>query len=994
MKTLKLLLTITLTSVFSIISYTQENNPKKDNLICLELKFGSNNEPKIWDGAMKFKTQTEQSRFLYQNSSKGWRDPYTEINMKDSKITWKGRSTRDTTYQWAIYNNKRTEGYTPAADLDPFKPFRLHTNMEIEEGTSLQVNTEQGDFEFNPGELEFGKTQKYLNGQVSVTRVYPALKLTNMNYIHERCKYHGFPSATSTSDGKTYIVYSTYYEGMSPYRWHRFTDDIPDDFSYLAQQADGDALNVLIEKDGEVVNEFALTSKGKDIFDIATITDKDDNIWVAWSERIDGNQDIYYTKINENKPGKIKRLTNQAGPDIHPALAINDNGVWITWQGFRNNNFDILYTNLEKNSGTEQIVGKTPANEWQPAIAVDSKGNIAIAWDTYKKGDYDVYYALLDQNGKIKKENYIAASLDFEARPSIVFDHEDRLWVAYELAGKNWGKDNGSPFFIEKNKETEGLYETRSIRVMCIDDGSFYNPKVTADKVIPKETRYTFFYNKGAKPELYEIAKTPNHYLNYPVLFKDENNKIGLVYKKSPDLKKRVSGTTQYWSYLMSFNGKSWSNPVLIYGSFSQMHEKPVITVAPGNTIKIIHASDRQKNCTADDPFQFCQNIWISYPEFTGKTYGYKLTKTDTPQIAEKQESAKKEEEDLKALQTYRTTTNGKTYRILSGDSHRHSSFSGDGGGDSQIEDSYRYVLDAASLAWFNNGDHDNGYNEYYWNIIQKYTDIFHLTNYHTSLFGCERSCGYPDGHRNIIFTQRGIRMLPRLKWDKSKHPHTSPDVELLYDYLEQFNGICVSHTSATTTAGTDWRSLDTHHEPVNEIYQGERMSAECPTCPRFDSTIPYHPVNKKGFYRNPLEDGHYLGIIASSDHRSTHVSYAMVYAEEFTRDGIMEGLKSRRTYGATDNIVLDVQMDGHMMGEVINTNNRTLDIHVIGTGKIKEIVVIKDNKEYTVAHPGKQEVTVQWKDKQINDGESYYYVRIIQEDGELAWSSPIWATK
>ncbi len=990
MKTIKLSLTITLISVFSLFSYSQ----KKDDLICLELKFGSNNEPKIWDGAMKFKTQTEQSHFLYQNSSKGWRDPYTEINMKDSKITWKGRSTRDTTYQWAIYNNKRTEGYTPAADLDPFKPFRLHTNMEIEEGTSLQVNTEQGDFEFNPGELEFGKTQKYLNGQVSVTRVYPALKLTNMNYIHERCKYHGFPSATSTSDGKTYIVYSTYYEGMSPYRWHRFTNDIPDDFSYLAQQADGDALNVLIEKDGEVVNEFALTSKGKDIFDIATITDKDDNIWVAWSERIDGNQDIYYTKINENKPGKIKRLTNQAGPDIHPALAINDNGVWITWQGFRNNNFDILYTNLEKNPGTEQIVGKTPANEWQPAIAVDSKGNIAIAWDTYKKGDYDVYYALLDQNGKIKKENYIAASLDFEARPSIVFDHEDRLWVAYELAGKNWGKDNGSPFFIEKNKETEGLYETRSIRVMCIDDGSFYNPKVTADKVIPKETRYTFFYNKGAKPELYEIAKTPNHYLNYPVLFKDENNKIGLVYKKSPDLKKRVSGTTQYWSYLMSFNGKSWSNPVLIYGSFSQMHEKPVITVAPGNTIKIIHASDRQKNCTADDPFQFCQNIWISYPEFTGKTYGYKLTKTDTPQIAEKQESAKKEEEDLKALQTYRTTANGKTYRILSGDSHRHSSFSGDGGGDSQVEDSYRYALDAASLAWFNNGDHDNGYNEYYWNIIQKYTDIFHLTNYHTSLFGCERSCGYPDGHRNIIFTQRGIRMLPRLKWDKSKHPHTSPDVELLYDYLEQFNGICVSHTSATTTAGTDWRSLDTHHEPVNEIYQGERMSAECPTCPRFDSTIPYHPVNKKGFYRNPLEDGHYLGIIASSDHRSTHVSYAMVYAEEFTRDGIMEGLKSRRTYGATDNIVLDVQMDGHMMGEVINTNNRTLDIHVIGTGKIKEIVVIKDNKEYTVAHPGKQEVTVQWKDKQINDGESYYYVRIMQEDGELAWSSPIWATK
>ncbi|MFW6327842.1 MAG: hypothetical protein ACOC2F_05965, partial [Bacteroidota bacterium] len=62
MITLKLLLTIILVSVFSLFSYTQKNNQKKDDLICLELKFGSNNEPKIWDGAIKFKSQSEQSR--------------------------------------------------------------------------------------------------------------------------------------------------------------------------------------------------------------------------------------------------------------------------------------------------------------------------------------------------------------------------------------------------------------------------------------------------------------------------------------------------------------------------------------------------------------------------------------------------------------------------------------------------------------------------------------------------------------------------------------------------------------------------------------------------------------------------------------------------------------------------------------------------------------------------------------------------------------------
>jgi hypothetical protein len=119
-----------------------------------------------------------------------------------------------------------------------------------------------------------------------------------------------------------------------------------------------------------------------------------------------------------------------------------------------------------------------------------------------------------------------------------------------------------------------------------------------------------------------------------------------------------------------------------------------------------------------------------------------------------------------------------------------------------------------------------------------------------------------------------------------------------------------------------------------------------------------------------------------------------MVYVRDFSRDGIMQGLKERHTYGATDNIVLDVKMNDHLMGDIIETNDRQLDIKVIGTDAIDEIVVVKDDVEYPVKHNGKSEVSVAWKDENISDKESYYYVRIKQKDGELAWSSPIWCTK
>jgi hypothetical protein len=359
--------------------------------------------------------------------------------------------------------------------------------------------------------------------------------------------------------------------------------------------------------------------------------------------------------------------------------------------------------------------------------------------------------------------------------------------------------------------------------------------------------------------------------------------------------------------------------------------------------------------------------------------------------IAKQDPADLKELNDVETLQEYRATINGKTYRILKGDTHRHTAFSGDGSHDSHIEDCYRYAFDAARLDWVSNGDHDNGYNEYHWWLTQKYTDFYHLNDKFVSLFGYERSCGYPDGHRNVIFAKRGIRMLPRVSYNKSEHDYSSPDTRLLYAYLNQFDGLCISHTSAMKTAGTDWRELKTEHEPVLEIYQGERMTAECKTCPRFRDDLPWFPPNYKGLYRAALEKGHHLGVIASSDHKSTHVSFAMVYTGDFSREGIMDGLRKRRSYGATDNIILDVRMDNHMMGEVIQTQNRILDIHVVGTANIKKIVVVKDGKEEAIEHDMSREVTVRWEDKSEDEDMNYYYVRIVQEDGELAWSSPIW---
>ena len=56
----------------------------------------------------------------------------------------------------------------------------------------------------------------------------------------------------------------------------------------------------------------------------------------------------------------------------------------------------------------------------------------------------------------------VAASQGFEARSSIAYDPQNRLWVAYEASTTKWGKDWGA-------LKTTGvsLYQDHNVRVKC-----------------------------------------------------------------------------------------------------------------------------------------------------------------------------------------------------------------------------------------------------------------------------------------------------------------------------------------------------------------------------------------------------------------------------------------------------------------------------------------------------------------------------------------------
>ena len=130
--------------------------------------------------------------------------------------------------------------------------------------------------------------------------------------------------------------------------------------------------------------------------------------------------------------------------------------------------------------------------------------------------------------------------------------------------------------------------------------------------------------------------------------------------------------------------------------------------------------------------------------------------------------------------------------------------------------------------------------------------------------------------------------------------------------------------------------------------------------------------------------------MIASSDHFSTHISYALVYTADPTRQGILDAIRKRHTYGATDNIILDVRMGDHFMGDEFKLQKaEPIRVKVRGheAGGVGGDAEGRQSDLLDAAEGAGSGLPVHGHGRRSQ--RHYYYVRLQQDDRMTAWSSP-----
>ena len=878
------------------------------------------------------------------------------------------------------------------------------------------IHTPKGDFSFTPAELPWGAQKSFLDGAVQVDRVPPTEQLTTSDDDED------FP-ATAQKGDDVWLTYVRFAHADRPLESFQPLRAAPADFAYLARPAGGDQVFAMrySRTTGAWSAPSAVSAKGGNVERVAVAIDGQKRVWAVWSEERDGNFDLFARIGHDGQWGPEVRVTSDSGSDLSPVAATDAQGrVWIAWQGYRNNNLEIL-TAVENGDSfaPEALVSTSPASDWDPAIAAAPNGDVAISWDTYDKGDYDVYFRRLrrDAKGGVAMDAPVAAAATplFEAHSSVAFDRSNRLWVAWETATARWGKPFGA-------YETTGtpLYEDRNIRIKCFDGAKAYTTSSDLLNAMPG-TPMSPEREPRPRPNRNPLQPNPNLAKNrrpgqtpgprngplnsYPRLATDPGGGVYLAFRTLARPANLRSPLGSVWSErVVYFDGHKWAGPVFLPRTDGLLDARPaLIALAPGQLLAVSAMDHRQSTPQGLGPLgaeRINSDLYAADLRLDGTAPPAAVPElvASPPEAAVAPDPRVKAEADQVALvRGYRIDVAGRQLRILRGEIARFTEYSVDGTRDGSLEDAYRYMIDAAALDWGGCCDIENGEgHEYFWWREQTMTDAWRLGDHFTSLFAFDHAVRYPEGHRVVLFAKRGVRPLPHLPpVAVDAPPGPAPDTQMLYKYLRDLGGVAAP-LDPTSDLGTDWRDNDPSVEPVVAIYQGDRQSSEREGGPRAagrgDAINGFHP---EGYVSAALDKGYRLGFVAASDHHSTHIAYANVLVAAPGREAILDALKQRHVYASTDNIVADVRVGDHLMGDEFSVSGAPkIAVKLTGSAPFAKVVIVKDGVEVYTAAPGRKDVSFDWTDDKAGAGKtSYYYVRGEQADGQLVWVSPMWIT-
>ena len=307
------------------------------------------------------------------------------------------------------------------------------------------------------------------------------------------------------------------------------------------------------------------------------------------------------------------------------------------------------------------------------------------------------------------------------------------------------------------------------------------------------------------------------------------------------------------------------------------------------------------------------------------------------------------------------------------------------------------------------------------WKLITQNISDFDEEDRFVTMLGCQW-VGEPgeEGVRQFLF---GKDNKPILRYKDSKY-------NTLKKIYRQFSpGEMLAIPCFTMAKGYhyDFENWDSEYERVVEIYnswgsseqtkkEGNLLPIDCKGRKGIKETGEGSIIAalmdnvRVGFVAGGLDDRGIYGDLFESDQLQYPPGMTGIVAESQSRDKLMAALFNRRCYATTgERMIVGISLAGIPMGAEVSTDakpglvvNRHIEGYVAGTTNLDTIELVRNGKviktfkekgyhlsfEYDDMEPLDKVTTQPYPD---DPAFAFYYLRVTQKDGHMAWSSPIW---
>jgi len=754
------------------------------------------------------------------------------------------------------------------------------------------------------------------------------------------------PAIARTDDGSLYVAWNSFRDGADSLQVARY-------------QPKGKTL--------EQIGQWqVLGGKGTYILGIRAVG-AGKNVVVLFSAEKHGNWDVYVTTCGPHGPSPPLAVTADAGVDVKPAAAWHDGTLWVTWESNRNGLRQIFGTSIREGDVSEPVAVSEPESScYDPSIAILDNGKVCAAWHSFRQSNYDVYLRRRAVDGSWSPEIRLtnAPSID---RHAVLACRGNDLWIVYE---------NAQLGDQDKLGDQIGQY-----RVTKTNQRRLIVAKVMpAGLLAPKDYRRV--------SPLYDNCEAP------AAAF-DAAGRMWLTVLRP----QRPQGAGwEVWA--TCFNGNTWQ-PLSRVCARKGMDRRAGLVVEGDRAIVALQVDEIGRTWwrSMEQALKPKSDIVLATVNLDSAPTPLPADAVELEPLAEPDDPfpaadirAARGEDTLPPTIDYR----GETLKLFYGNLHEHTDVSVcQRIYDQSIDESYQHMRDVTHLDFACVTDHGFNLNPYYWYYTAKLARTNDDPGHFLTFLGEEWTSTFEKysekhpygyyGHRNLVFADPYFP-----KWFNAQTGRTPAE---LWEELRKLNAnfVQIPHQLADTgNVPVDWDFTDERAQPVAEIFQ-VRGSYEYKGAPR--EAVRQTPTQGY-FIQDAWARGIVIGVIASPDHGGGY-GKACVFAPELSREAILDALRARRCFGSTAaKIFLDVRADGHLMGEKVDRSpgkSVKVEIRVRCPADIERIEVCRNNRFVYTNQPEGRAAELAFVDCEPIEGRSYYYVRVIQKDKEIAWSSPIW---